>query len=151
MPEPAPTVGTGTLTIVADPWAAVRVDGQPVGTTPVAALALAAGAHDVTFENPAFPVHTLSVRVEAGEAARASVSLWSLACRVTLDVSPWARVVVDGRPWDTVPPQTRPLVLAPGEHTLRFEHPTLGVREQRLRVAAGEQRTVRVRMASPAD
>jgi hypothetical protein len=95
-------------------------------------------------------VYTTVVLVEPGETARASVSLWSLVARVTLDVTPWAEVWVDGRRWDTVPPQSRPLALAPGAHTLRFEHPTLGRREATLRVAAGEQRTVQVRMTDPA-
>ena len=54
-------------------------------------------------------------------------------------------MTVDGEAWDTVPPQSRPLVLAPGVHVLRFEHDALGTREVRLDVASGERRTVRVR------
>ncbi|HEX8386842.1 MAG TPA: PEGA domain-containing protein, partial [Rubricoccaceae bacterium] len=146
---PTPPVGTGTLVIAADPWAAGRVDGRPVGTTPVPPLSLSAGTHEVTFENPGFPVHTTTVEVVPGGTARAAVSLWSLVARVTLDVTPWAEVWVDGRRWDTVPPQTRPLALAPGTHTLRFEHPTLGRRESTVHVSAGEARTVQVRMAGP--
>lgn len=144
-PAPAP----GRLVVVAEPWAAVRVDGRLVGTTPFAPLALPAGPHEVTFENPEFPRHTVAVRVESGDEARAAVSLWSLVARVTLDVRPWAEVTVDGAAWGTVPPQARPLVLAPGAHVLRFTHPTLGTREVRLQAAAGESRTVRVRMDGP--
>lgn len=138
----------GTLRISAEPWARVRVDGREVGTTPFAALTLAAGPHEVTFENPEFPAHTVRVEVPSGGEARAAVSLWDLVGRITLDVRPWATVSVDGREWDTVPPQARPLVLTPGAHTLRFEHPALGVREVPLTVSAGEARTVRVRMGA---
>ena len=148
-PVPATPAGTGLLVVASEPWAAVRVDGRAVGTTPVAPLALAAGLHEVTFENPGFPTHTMTVRVAPGETVRAAVSLWSLVARVRLDVAPWAEVWVDGRRWDTVPPQARPLVLAPGAHTLRFEHPTLGRREATLRVAAGEERTLQIRMTDP--
>lgn len=146
---PRAPVGTGTLVVVAEPWAAVRVNGRAVGTTPVAPLTLPAGDHEVAFENPAFPGHTVTVTVTPGETARAAVSLWALVARVTLDVTPWAEVWVDGQRWDTVPPQARPLVLPPGPHTLTFVHPTLGRREVPLRVAAGEVRTVRVRLAEP--
>ncbi len=154
-PEPRPDApaapeAPGALTVVAEPWASVRVDGRAVGTTPIAALPLAAGVHEVTFENPAFPVHSVRIRVAPGETARAEVSLWSLVARVTLDVAPWADVSVDGRAWGTVPPQDRPLVLAPGSYTLSFTHPTLGRRDVPLRVAAGERRTVRVRLTEPA-
>ncbi len=146
--EPAP-VSTGTLTVAAEPWASVRIDGRAVGTTPLAPVVLAAGTHEVAFENPGFPTYTTTVRVLPGEAARTAVSLWQTVARVTLDVAPWAVVWVDGRRWDTVPPQARPLALAPGAHTLRFEHPTLGSRETTLRVAAGEQRTVQIRLSGP--
>lgn len=148
-PDAAPEA-PGALTVVAEPWANVRVNGRAVGTTPVAALPLAAGVYEVSFENPAFPAHSVRIRVQPGETARAEVSLWSLVARVTLDVAPWAEVSVDGRVWGTVPPQDRPLVLPPGSYTLSFVHPTLGRREVPLRVAAGETRTVRVRLTEPA-
>ena len=143
--EPPPT--PGTLVVAAEPWAAVRVNGRAVGTTPLPPLALAPGTHEVVFENPAFPAHAVTVRVAPGTTARAEVSLWALVARVALDVTPWADVWVDGQRWGTVPPQARPLVLAPGAHVLVFVHPTLGRREVPLRVAAGEERTVRVRLA----
>jgi hypothetical protein len=146
-PQPAPPARPGSLVLAAEPWATVRIDGREVGTTPMAPIPLAPGTYQVTFENPSFPTYRTTVRVESGAAARASISLWSLVARITLDVAPWARVVVDGTYWDTVPPQSRPLPLTPGDHVLRFEHPSLGTREIPLRVSAGERRTVRVRMA----
>ncbi len=150
-PTPAAVPRPGTLVVAAEPWAAVRVDGRAVGTTPaVAPLSLPAGDYEVPFENPAFPTHTVTVRVAPGATARAEVSLWSLVARVALDVTPWAEVFVDGERWGTVPPQARPLVLPPGAHVLTFVHPSLGRREVPLRVAAGEARTVRVRLAEPA-
>jgi serine/threonine-protein kinase len=141
--EPLP----GTLLVAAEPWARVLIDGEARGTTPLAALTLPAGAHTVTFENPEFPTHTVRVEVGAGEEERLAVSLWSLVGRVELVVSPWAEVAVDGRVWDTVPPQQRPLILAPGEHLLTFAHPALGTWETTLRIAAGESRTLRVNLA----
>ena len=145
-PEPA----AGSLTVASEPWATVRIDGRAVGTTPVGPLPLPAGRHTVTLENPGFPPYETVLSVAPGEAARVAVSLWQTVARVTLDVAPWAVVWVDGQRWETVPPQPRPLALAPGAHTLRFEHPTLGTRETTLRVAAGEQRTVQIRMDRPA-
>ncbi len=149
VPDPLAEIQAGTLVLAVEPWARVRVAGREVGTTPLGAVSLPAGDHEVVLTNPDFPVHTVRVRVEAGEETRAAVSLWDLVGRVALAVSPWARVTVDGDPWDTVPPQDRPLVLRPGDHVLGFAHPTLGTREVRLRIAAGEERTVRVRMDEP--
>lgn len=146
--EPAVSeLAVGMLVVLAEPWAAVRVDGESVGTTPLGALAVPAGTRRVTFENPDFPSYTVEAVVAGGGTARVAVSLWDLVGRVTLAVSPWARVSVDGAYWDTVPPQPRPLILAPGAHRLTFEHPTLGSREVPLHIAAGEARTVRVHLA----
>ena len=146
-PAPPAPLRTGTLVVVAEPWARVTIDGEPRGTTPLAGLELAVGSHTLVFENPEFPRHTVHIEISADEEQRVAASLWSLVGRVELVVSPWAEVAVDGRVWDTVPPQQRPLVLPPGEHRLTFTHPTLGRREVSLRIAAGESRTVRVNLA----
>ncbi len=147
--SPPPDVSplpTGSLSIAAEPWARIRIDDEAVGTTPLAALTLPAGPHRITFENPEFPTHTVSVEVEMGEQEQVAVSLWDLVGRVTLIVSPWAEVRVNGVLWDTVPPQERPLILTPGEHRLAFVHPSLGTREVPLRIAAGESRTLRINL-----
>jgi len=137
----------GTLVVVAEPWAQVRVDGEDVGTTPLGALSLPPGRRTVTFENPDFPSRSVVVDIESGEEERLAVSLWDLVGRVTLVVSPWAEVSVDGAYWDTVPPQERPLVLTPGTHRLVFSHPTFGTQETTLRIAAGESRTLRINLS----
>ncbi|WP_412070340.1 serine/threonine-protein kinase [Rubrivirga sp. IMCC43871] len=148
-PSPSAAVppAAGTLAVRVEPWARVRAGDRDLGMTPVEDVSLPAGTYLVTLTNPQFPVRTVRVDVVAGERAETSVSLWDLVAQVTVEVSPWAEVAVDGEAWDTTP-QERPLILTPGDHVLRFTHPTLGTREVPLRVAAGERRTVRVRMAS---
>ncbi len=42
----------GTLAVAAVPWAEVKVDGNPVGRTPIAPVALLEGRHEVSLENP---------------------------------------------------------------------------------------------------
>jgi hypothetical protein len=140
--EPA----AGRLTVAVEPWAHVSIDGQPVGTTPLGGpVALRAGTHRVVLSNPDFPEHSVEVRIDAGEAERLAVSLWSLVARVSVEVSPWAEVSLDGRVLGTTPLR-RAIVLPPGTHALTFAHPTLGSHEERVTVAAGEVRTVRVRL-----
>ncbi|GAB5536692.1 MAG: hypothetical protein Rubg2KO_29410 [Rubricoccaceae bacterium] len=146
--SPPVVAAPGELAVVVEPWARVRIDGRDVGTTPFDAVTLPAGDHELTFANPEFPPYRLRVLVKPGERTRTVVSLWDLVGRVTLEVSPWAEVSVDGVVWDTVPPQSRPLVLPPGRHMLAFVHPTLGREEVPIQIAAGEQRTVRVRLSA---
>jgi serine/threonine-protein kinase len=147
--SPGAESAPGTLVVVAEPWAEVRVDGEVVGTTPLGMLTLPVGQHVVSFANPEFPSHEVEVEVESGEEARLAVSLWDLVGRVTVEASPWAEVFVDGVYWDTVPPQARPLILRPGSHRLVFRHPALDTHELTLRIAAGESRTLRINLNAP--
>jgi serine/threonine-protein kinase len=56
------------LTVSADPWAYVAVDGRRRGTTPLQDLVLSPGAHEVTFENPPLGVTRKTlVRLRPGE------------------------------------------------------------------------------------
>jgi type II secretory pathway predicted ATPase ExeA len=48
-PQPVPPV---VLSLNADPWARIEIDGAPVGETPIAALPVAPGRHRVTARMP---------------------------------------------------------------------------------------------------
>ncbi|HLA62842.1 MAG TPA: PEGA domain-containing protein, partial [Rhodothermales bacterium] len=145
---PVAPPAAGALSVAVQPWAEVVVDGRSIGTTPLnGPISLPAGTHRVVLRNGAFPEYAETVTVAPGETARLAVSLWSTVGRVTLTVSPWARVEVDGRAVGTTPLR-EPLVLAPGTHTVRLTHPTLGVHEETVRVGAGEARDLRVRMGA---
>lgn len=66
----------GTLRIVADPWATVTVDGQPIGTTPMARpIPLQAGTHFVHLEHPRAPIERRTVRVSEGEMVLLDVKM----------------------------------------------------------------------------
>ena len=139
----------GTLHVSAAPWAAVYVDGDSVGTTPLREpLVLPPGAHEITFRNPRFPdaaSYTRTVEIRPGEANDLSFSFWDHVGQITLKVNPWAHVLVDGEYYDATP-LDQPLILAPGLHVLRLEHPQLGVLEDTVRVAAGAEDTLRYNM-----
>jgi hypothetical protein len=63
----------GTLNINARPWAEVFVDGQKVGDTPIASLALPIGAHEIVYRHPNFPERRVTVIVRVGVAGRSFV------------------------------------------------------------------------------
>jgi hypothetical protein len=46
------TVPTGSISINALPWANVSIDGRSLGTTPIANLDIALGAHEVVWRHP---------------------------------------------------------------------------------------------------
>jgi serine/threonine-protein kinase len=75
-PEPKAVEGFGQLSISADPWASVTVDGNLVAKeTPVRGLSLPAGHHVVVLSNPAFGTKTLEVDVPANGEVRRFVDL----------------------------------------------------------------------------
>lgn len=136
--------GSGWLRFDVDPWAVVVADNDTLGRTPLAFPVLRnAGTYRLVFLHPDFPTHQREVEVKAGETTEISVSMYDLVGRVNLEVSPWAAVWIDGVARDTIPPQSRPFILAPGEHRVRLDHPVLGEYQSVFRVEAGEVRTLR--------
>jgi len=66
----------GYLRVVAEPWANVAIDGQPVITTPWAhRIPLAPGRHFVKFENPYYVAETREVRIAPDATEELSVTL----------------------------------------------------------------------------
>ena len=64
---------TGELNANATPWAEVWMNGKKVGETPVAALRVPLGTHEVVFKNPKFPDRQVTVTVRASAPAIAFV------------------------------------------------------------------------------
>jgi hypothetical protein len=71
----APKVPQGFLTVKTVPWSKVFEGARLIGTTPLANVPLAEGAHTLTFVNPDLPPVKKTVTVRAGEEARVSVEL----------------------------------------------------------------------------
>ena len=68
-----PIPATGELNANATPWAEVWMEGKKVGETPIAALRVPLGTHEVVFKNPTFPDRQVTVTVRASAPAIAFV------------------------------------------------------------------------------
>ena len=66
---------TGTLSVNAAPWAEVFVDGHSVGVTPLGALSLPIGSHEVVWRHPQFGERRRTVAVGAQAPARVAMDL----------------------------------------------------------------------------
>ena len=64
---------TGELSANASPWAEVWMNGKKIGETPVAALAVPLGTHEIVFKNPQFPERRVTVTVSASSPVTAAV------------------------------------------------------------------------------
>jgi hypothetical protein len=65
----------GTLSINAQPWAEVWVDGERVGETPIGNLSRRIGTHEVLFRHPDLGERRETVTIGVGKAARIGVDL----------------------------------------------------------------------------
>lgn len=135
--SPQSELKTGYLKVVCAPWAYVFLNGDSLGQTPLNEP-IRVGKHDLVLRNPEFPNHKTAIEIAADRTTDLEVSLWSLVGTLKIDVSPWAQVYIDGEYQDTVPPQARPLILAPGKHALELKHPGLGSWQTEIDVKAGE-------------
>jgi hypothetical protein len=65
----------GVVSINAQPWAEVWIDGERVGETPIGNLARPIGTHEILFRHPEFGERRETVVIEAGRPARIGVDL----------------------------------------------------------------------------
>jgi hypothetical protein len=71
---PTVTIPTGLLSINATPWADVLLDGQAVGTTPLANLSVPVGTHEIIFRHPQLGERRQTVIVKARTPMRVGIS-----------------------------------------------------------------------------
>lgn len=69
------TPPNGRLNVNSQPWAQVLIDGNPMGDTPLANLAVPLGEHEVVLRHPQFGDRREKVLVRAGTVTRVSAVL----------------------------------------------------------------------------
>ena len=68
------TIPPGRLSVNAQPWAEISIDGQPKGDTPLANLSVSVGEHEIVFRHPELGERRQTVVVRADQPARASAT-----------------------------------------------------------------------------
>jgi len=68
------TIAPGRVSVNAQPWAEVSIDGRPVGETPLANLSVPVGEHDVVFRHPELGERRQRITVRADAPTRVSAS-----------------------------------------------------------------------------
>jgi hypothetical protein len=68
------TIPPGRLSVNAQPWAEISIDGQVRGETPLANLSVPVGPHEIVFRHPELGERRQTVIVRADQPARASVT-----------------------------------------------------------------------------
>jgi hypothetical protein len=68
------TIPPGRLSVNAQPWAEISLDGQAKGDTPLANLSVSVGQHEIVYRHPELGERRQTVIVRADQPARASVS-----------------------------------------------------------------------------
>lgn len=127
----------GRLKLLVEPAAEVFVDGNPRGSTPMAPLELAAGAHDLMLRAPRYRVHQAKVQIEGGGVEQTlQVRLEPGWAPVTVRSQPaGAEIHVDGQPAGRTP-QT--LEVGEGDHAIELRLAGYAAWQDRITVRANE-------------
>jgi len=134
----------GQLLVVVEPWAQVAVDGVEKGETPLTAMRLAAGSHEIVISNPNFVgLIRDKVQIDAGETVQRKYS-FNESGSLRLLVKPWADVYVDGRHAGQTP--LGALRVPPGKHTILLRHPELGEKTAAVEVFRNRESLLEVEM-----
>ncbi|THD03357.1 hypothetical protein B1810_11555 [Panacagrimonas perspica] len=110
----------GSLTLITEPAAEVFIDGNPRGSTPMPALELAAGTHQLLLRAPRYQAHQAELKIEGGGVAQTlKIDLVPGWAPVSLRSKPsGAAILVDGQP-QGLTPQT--LELGAGVHAISLQ------------------------------
>lgn len=132
------------LVFQSQPWAYLFVDGDSLGMTPLAHAATA-GARELVFKKPGFPVLRVRLTVNEQTPDTVLVSLWEHIAQLELHVTPWAEVFINESRQNFSTGKAE-LVLLPGKYDLRFTHTELGEKKETVFLRAGETRRLAVNM-----
>ena len=129
----------GHLTVLCLPGCDVQVNGQNKGyANPPLSISLPSGKYKMLFTNEDFPAYEEEVEIMEGQRDTLTVSLLAKMGTLDLTVNPWGEVFIDSTSYGVFPPST-PLLIWPGEHTLRVVHAELGERTITFTIGENEQ------------
>ena len=74
-PPVAPAEEYGTITVNANPFGTVFIDGAEVGTTPIILYRVKAGRHTIRVERAGYKTQTETVQVDANNPVRRGYTL----------------------------------------------------------------------------
>ncbi len=130
--------------------ATVLVDGQSIGSTPLARIEISAGEHEVVVRAEKYREFQTRVVIEGGGAvATLEVELAPLWAVVTFVSEPAGATVRVGR--ESYGPTPVSVELPEGEHGYEALLPARKPQRGRIRVVGGEPLTVAIGALSPAD
>jgi hypothetical protein len=143
---------TGSILVAGDvPGAAVYLDGEPKGVTPVVLDNVTPGEHTVEIRAEGLAPFRQAVRVLPRERANVSPAIKPAksggSLRVIANV-PEASIMIDGEPVGRAP-VTRELLRA-GEHIVSASASGFTSAEQTVEVVEGEQRVISMRLEAVA-
>ncbi len=129
--------------------AALRLDGEPLGTAPLDAIAIAAGEHRLSVEAPRYlPLETTIEVTGRATAQTISLELAPAWADITLASQPAGATITVG---DAVLGETPATVeVLQGERTLRLRAPGFAAYRTTLDVVAGEPRDLGTIVLMPA-
>jgi formylglycine-generating enzyme required for sulfatase activity len=142
----------GILEISTDPVAGaqVRVDGEPVGSTPLASLEVAPGPHDISIHAPRYLEYHTHLEVQGGGARQGlKIRLTPLWAPVTVSSRPpGAGLWVDGERRGTTPLTTE---LLAGTHRLELRADRYKTWVSEILVVADQAQDLPEVVLAPAD
>lgn len=127
----APGPVSGWLTVKSPVALEIRENDRLIGTTDSDRIMLAAGRHEVQFENDTLGYdETRVITVQPGKVSPITIQMPQGV--ININASPWAEVFIDNRRVGETPIGNLPVPIGP--HEVVFRHPQLGEKRQAVSV-----------------
>jgi serine/threonine protein kinase len=113
----------GNFIILGTPLTTVFVDSQEIGQIPLlSAVSLPAGVHNLVLKHKDYPLYAQKLEILAGKSHIMQVALDTLFGYLNCRIYPWGELYIDNLSIGQSP-FLKPVVLAPGEHSLTIRNP----------------------------
>ena len=127
----APGPVSGWLTVKSPVALEIRENNRLIGTTDSDRIMLAAGRHEVQFQNDTLGYdETRVITVQPGKVAPVTIQMPQGV--ININAAPWAEVWIDNRRVGETPIGNLPVSI--GAHEVVFRHPQLGEKRQAVSV-----------------
>jgi serine/threonine-protein kinase len=130
-------ISPGGFFVLCTPWADVFIDGQKIGTTPLAPISLQPGKYLLELKNPHCETYREQISVQSGKVDSIVVTLQLRSGYLRLMVVPWADVYINGQSYGRTP-INKPISLPAGKYEVKLINPNFQAWMDSVSITAGE-------------
>jgi serine/threonine-protein kinase len=141
--EQASAISYGKLFVTVNPWAEVYINNRKIDTTPLEdEIELESGSYELKLLHPDFPAYKETIEIKPDILKTVKINFNEKVGFLDCKVFPWGEIYINGI-YNSTTPLRKPIILMPGNYTLKISNPDYSDIEEQLTIKAKETLTLK--------